>query len=90
LSKRKAVRFAIRFAASVAVFGAAAVILVGLSTFAMRSSRALPLDGALDDEPQTTNRAIKSNRLSLLPMSLRPSRSLRRRRVSTSSVSTRQ
>jgi hypothetical protein len=67
LSKRKAVRFAIRFTASVAIFSAAAVILAGLSTFAMRSSRALPLDGALDDEPQIANRAIKSNRLSLLP-----------------------
>jgi hypothetical protein len=41
-----------------------------LSTFAMRSSRALPLDGAFDDEPQVSNRAIKSNRLSLLPASL--------------------
>jgi hypothetical protein len=67
LSKRKAVRFAIRFTASVAIFSAAAVVLAGLSAFAMRSSRALPLDGALDDEPQIANRAIKSNRLSLLP-----------------------
>ncbi len=66
MSKRKAVRFAIRFTASVAVFSAAAVILAGLSAFAMRSSRALPLD----DEPQVANRAIKSNRLSLLPATL--------------------
>jgi hypothetical protein len=67
LSKHKAVRFAFRFTASVAIFGAAAVILAGLSTFAMRSSRALPLDGAFDDEPQVSNRTIKSNRLSLRP-----------------------
>jgi hypothetical protein len=67
LSKRKAVRFAVRFTASVAIFSAAAVILAGLSAFAMRSSRALPLDGAFDDEPQVSNRAIKSNRLSLRP-----------------------
>ena len=67
MSKHKAVRFAVRFTASVAIFGAAAVVLAGLSTFAMRSSRALPLDGAFDDEPQVTNRTIKSNRLSLRP-----------------------
>jgi hypothetical protein len=70
LSKHKAVRFAIRFTASVAIFGAAAVILAGLSSFAMRTSRALPVDGALDNEPQIANRAIKSNRLSLLPATL--------------------
>ena len=68
MSKRKAVRFAIRFTASVAVFGAATVILAGFSAFAMRSSRALPLDG---DEPQISNRAVKSSRLgSLLPAGL--------------------
>ena len=65
MSKRKAVRFAVRFTASVAVFGAATIILAGFSAFAMRSSRALPLDG---DEPQMANRAVKSSRLgSLLP-----------------------
>jgi len=72
LSKRKAIRFAVRFTASVAIFGASAVVLAGLSTFAMRSSRALPVDGALDDQPQTTNRAIKSSRLSLLPATHAP------------------
>jgi hypothetical protein len=65
LSKRKAVRFAVRFTASVAIFGAATIILAGFSAFAMRSSRALPLDG---DEPQVSNRAGKASRLgSLLP-----------------------
>jgi hypothetical protein len=67
LSKSRTIRFAVGFTACVAIFSAAAVILAGLSAFAMRSSRALPLDGALDDEPQIANRAIKSNRLSLLP-----------------------
>jgi hypothetical protein len=65
LSKRRAVRFAVRFTASVAIFGAATIILAGFSAFAMRSSRALPLDG---DEPQVANRAGKASRLgSLLP-----------------------
>jgi hypothetical protein len=65
LSKRKTVRFAVRFTASVAIFGAATIILAGFSAIAMRSSRALPLEG---DEPQVANRAVKSGRLGpLLP-----------------------
>jgi hypothetical protein len=75
LSKRKAVRFAVRFIASVAVFGAATIILAGFSAFAMRSSRALPLDG---DEPQIANRAVKSGRLgTLLPVGLGQNESAR-------------
>lgn len=70
MSKHNAVRFAVRFTASVAVFGAAAIILAGFSAIAMRPSRALPLDG---DEPQMANRAAKSSRLgSLLPVGLSP------------------
>jgi hypothetical protein len=73
LSKRKTVRFAIRFTASVAIFGAATIILAGFSALAMRSSRALPLDG---DEPQVANRAVKSGRLgSLLPAAHTPNES---------------
>jgi hypothetical protein len=73
LSKRKAVRFAVRFIASVAIFGAATIILAGFSAFAMRSSRALPLD---NDEPQIANRAVKSSRLgSLLPVAQAPNES---------------
>jgi hypothetical protein len=76
LSKRKFVRFAVRFTASVAVLGAAAVSLAGFSAFAMRSSRALPLSNVLassDDvaEPQMPNRALKTNRVAaLLPIAL--------------------
>ena len=76
MSKRKIVRFAIHFTASVAVFGTASLLLAGFSTFAMRSSRALPLDGAMsvvDDsaETQLANRALKANRLAaLLPVAL--------------------
>jgi hypothetical protein len=76
LSKRNIVRFAIRFSASVAVLGAAAVSLAGFSAFAMRSSRALPFNNALissDDvaEPQLPNRALKTNRMAaLLPVAL--------------------
>jgi len=76
LSKRKVVRFAVRFTASVAVLGAAAVSLAGFSAFAMRSSRALPLSNVLassDDvaEPQMPNRALKTNRVAaLLPIAL--------------------
>jgi hypothetical protein len=70
LSKRKTVRFAVRFTASVAIFGAATIILAGFSAFAMRSSRALPLDG---DEPQVANRAGKASRLgSLMPAAHMP------------------
>ena len=73
LSKRKAVRFAVRFTASVAIFGAATIILAGFSAFAMRSSRALPLE---NDEPQIANRAVKSSRLgSLLPVAHTPNES---------------
>jgi hypothetical protein len=68
LSKRKLTRFAFRLTVSVAVFGAAAVILAGITTFAMRSSSALTRD---DAEPQMPNRAIKANRIaSLLPVAL--------------------
>jgi hypothetical protein len=70
LSKRKAVRFAVRFTAAIAIFGAATIILAGFSAFAMRSSRALPLDG---DEPQVANRAGKASRLgSLMPAAHMP------------------
>ncbi|MBX9843691.1 MAG: hypothetical protein K2Z80_17970 [Xanthobacteraceae bacterium] len=70
MSKRKAVRFAVRFTASVAIFGAATIILAGFSAFAMRSSRALPIDS---DEPQVANRAVKASRLgSLLPAAQAP------------------
>jgi hypothetical protein len=73
LSKRKTVRFAVRFTASVAILGAATIILAGFSALAMRSSRALPLDG---DEPQVANRAVKSGRLgSLLPAAHTPNES---------------
>jgi len=76
LSKRNIVRYAVRFTASVAVLGAAAIILAGVSAFAMRSSRALPFNNGLassDDvaEPQTPNRALKANRMAaLLPVAL--------------------
>jgi hypothetical protein len=75
LSKRNYVRFSVRFAASIAVLGAAAVILAGFSAFAMRSSRALPFNGltSSDDgaEPQMPNRALKTNRIAaLLPVAL--------------------
>jgi hypothetical protein len=76
LSKRKFIRFAVRFTASVAVLGAAAVILAGFSAFAMRSSGALPFNKVLasaDDagEPQLPNRALKANRMAaLLPVAL--------------------
>lgn len=73
MSKRKAVRFAVRFTASVAIFGAATIILAGFSAFAMRSSRALPID---NDEPQVANRAVKASRLgSLLPAAQAPNES---------------
>ena len=66
MAKRRIVRFTVRLTASVAVFGAAAVILAGITTFAMRSSSALPID-----EPQMPNRAIKANRIaSLMPVAL--------------------
>jgi hypothetical protein len=76
LSKRKSVRFAIRFTALVAVLGTAAAILAGFSALAMRSSRALPFSNVLtssDDaaEPQLPNRALKANRVAaLLPVAL--------------------
>ena len=76
LSKRKFIRFAVRFTASVAVLGAAAVSLAGFSAFAMRSSRALPFNNVLasgDDagEPQMPNRALKASRVAaLLPVAL--------------------
>ena len=68
LSKRPLTRFAVRLTASVAVFGAATIILAGITAFAMRSSSALPVD---DAAPQMPNRAIKANRMaSLLPVAL--------------------
>jgi len=75
LSKRNFVRFAVRFTASFAVLGMAAVTLAGFSAFAMRSSRALPYSNGLassdDAEPQMPNRAIKTNRMAaLLPVAL--------------------
>jgi hypothetical protein len=61
-------RFAVRLTASVAVFGTAAVILAGITSFAMRSSSALPYD---DAGPQMPNRAVKANRMArLLPVAL--------------------
>jgi hypothetical protein len=54
--------------AGIAVFGTATVLLAGITTFAMRSSSALPADEAA---PQMPNRAIKANRIaSLLPVAL--------------------
>jgi hypothetical protein len=68
LSKRPFARFAVRLTAGVAVFGTATVLLAGITTFAMRSSSALPADEAA---PQMPNRAIKANRIaSLLPVAL--------------------
>lgn len=68
MSRRKIIRFTVRLTASVAVFSAAAVILAGVATFAMRSSSALPYD---DAGPQMPNRAIKANRIaSVLPVAL--------------------
>src|SRR5207302_311959 len=71
LSKRNIVRYAVRFTASVAVLGAAAIILAGVSAFAMRSSRALPFTSGLASsndvaEPQMPNRALKTNRMAIL------------------------
>ena len=68
MSKRPFARFAVRLTAGIAVFGAATVLLAGITTFAMRSSSALPVD---DAAPQMPNRAIKANRMaSLLPVAL--------------------
>jgi hypothetical protein len=68
LSKRRLTRFAFRLTASVVAIGAAAVTLAGITSFAMRSSSALPYD---DAGPQMPNRAIKANRMaSLLPVAL--------------------
>ena len=68
MSKRPFARFAVRLTAGLAVFGAATVLLAGITTFAMRSSSALPVD---DATPQMPNRAIKANRMaSLLPVAL--------------------
>jgi hypothetical protein len=68
LSKRRLTRFAFRLTASVVAIGAAAVLLAGVTSFAMRSSSALPYD---DAGPQMPNRAIKANRMaSLLPVAL--------------------
>jgi len=75
LPKRNFVRFAVRFTASVAVLGSAAIILAGFSAFAMRPSRALPFSNGMassdDAEPQMPNRALKTNRVAaLLPVAL--------------------
>jgi len=68
LSKRRLTRFAFRLTASVVAIGSAAVLLAGITSFAMRSSSALPYD---DAGPQMPNRAIKANRMaSLLPVAL--------------------
>ncbi|AMN40372.1 hypothetical protein [Rhodoplanes sp. Z2-YC6860] len=68
MSKRPLTRLAVRLTAGIAVFGAATVLLAGITTFAMRSSSALPVD---DAAPQMPNRAIKANRMaSLLPVAL--------------------
>lgn len=68
LSKRRLTNFAVRSTATVVAVGAAAVLLAGITSFAMRSSSALPYD---DAGPQMPNRAIKANRMaSLLPVAL--------------------
>lgn len=68
MSKRPFARLAVRLTAGVAVFGAATVLLAGITAFAMRSSSALPVD---DATPQMPNRAIKANRMAtLLPVAL--------------------
>ncbi len=68
MSKHRLTRFAVRLAASVAVFGTAAALLAGITTFAMRSSSALTVDEAM---PQMPNRAVKANRMaSLVPVAL--------------------
>jgi hypothetical protein len=68
LSKRRMTRFAVRTTAAVIAVGSAAVLLAGITSFAMRSSSALPYD---DAGPQMPNRAIKANRMaSLLPVAL--------------------
>jgi len=60
LSKRRVVQFV--------VLGAAAVTLAGYNAYAKRTNRALAADQAVafagpNDEPQTSNRAAKTNRL---------------------------
>jgi len=68
LSRPRIAGLTVGLVATVAVFGTAAVILAGITTFAMRASSALPADSA---EPQTPNRAIKAGRIAgLVPAAL--------------------
>jgi len=64
LSKRRVIRFVVRFV----VLGAAAVTLAGYSAYAKRANRAMAADQAVSfadrmGEPQSSNRAAKTDRL---------------------------
>ena len=72
MSRQKAARFAVR----IVILGAAAATLGGFSGYAMRASRAVPVEpsaatAAYLMQPQVPNRAAKANRLPpLIPTAL--------------------